>query len=352
MTQTNRKQRQCSNCGRWMDDDEIFCVNCGTPSPIEPQIPELPKPESPKPESQKSESLKPEQKPKHKVLIYLAAGCGIVLIVCLLLIFFFGGKIAKKASIQETQGTFSGEEDGFYTRDTEEETYLPETKEEEPVTEVETDVEADIDAVHNRNCTVSGLLFYTDNMETPVLVLEVPVSLYVNSTAGEQVYYETVSQISFGTCSIGKKKLQKYNNVNVEVKGSLWAENDFVYIDVQELSGELPETESETTKETEPEKNDDYILPESDSRYLTEADVSGLSLKEINYAKNEIYARRRRKFDSVELQKYFKSKEWYKPKIEPGDFSASVFNSYERKNVEFLDKKEKAMQEGGYKLDQ
>lgn len=45
-----------------------------------------------------------------------------------------------------------------------------------------------------------------------------------------------------------------------------------MYIDVQELSGELPETEKETKakKETEAEKDSDYILPESNSRYLTD----------------------------------------------------------------------------------
>ena len=32
----------------------------------------------------------------------------------------------------------------------------------------------------------------------------------------------------------------------------------------------------------------DYILPESNSRYLTDADVSGLTLQQLNYAKNEI----------------------------------------------------------------
>ena len=114
-------------------------------------------------------------------------------------------------------------------------------------------------------------------------------------------------------------------------------------------NGEPRETESETEEKPE---SDDYILPESNSRYLTDADVAGLSLKEINYAKNEIYARHGRKFDSKELRDYFNGKEWYTGKIDPKKFSDKVFNKYEKKNASFLSQKEEAIQKGGYKLEQ
>lgn len=96
----------------------------------------------------------------------------------------------------------------------------------------------------------------------------------------------------------------------------------------------------------------DYIIPDSDSRYLTDADIEGLSLREINYAKNEIYARRGRKFDSKELQEYFNGKDWYSGTIEPLKFNDSVFNKYERANAVFLSKAEFALDSRGYQLDQ
>ena len=96
----------------------------------------------------------------------------------------------------------------------------------------------------------------------------------------------------------------------------------------------------------------DYILPESNSRYLTDADVSGLTLQQLNYAKNEIYARHGRKFDSKELQNYFGSKSWYNGTVNAADFKETVFNEYEKKNAEFLRQKEFAMHDGGYQLDQ
>ena len=96
----------------------------------------------------------------------------------------------------------------------------------------------------------------------------------------------------------------------------------------------------------------EYIIPDSNSRYLTEADISGLTIQQINYAKNEIYARHGRKFQSAELQNYFNSKSWYSGTIEAVDFDESVLNDFEKKNAELLSNKEFSMESGGYKLDQ
>lgn len=100
----------------------------------------------------------------------------------------------------------------------------------------------------------------------------------------------------------------------------------------------------------------EYILGDSDSRYLTEADVASLSLREINYAKNEIYARHGRRFTSPELQNYFNSKDWYEGIYDPGDFdanySARLLNDYEKRNAEFLSEMEYSIDSRGYQLDQ
>lgn len=97
-------------------------------------------------------------------------------------------------------------------------------------------------------------------------------------------------------------------------------------------------------------KDSEYIIPDSNSRYLTESDISGLSLQQLNYAKNEIYARRGRKFDSVELQEYFGSKSWYRGMIEPSQFTNDMLNDYEIKNADLLSAREFAIDSGGYKL--
>ena len=108
---------------------------------------------------------------------------------------------------------------------------------------------------------------------------------------------------------------------------------------------------AETDKKNAVAKKDsEYIIPDSNSRYLTESDISGLSLQQLNYAKNEIYARRGRKFDSVELQEYFGRKSWYRGTIEPSQFTNDMLNDYEIKNADLLSAREFAIDSGGYKL--
>ncbi len=82
--------------------------------------------------------------------------------------------------------------------------------------------------------------------------------------------------------------------------------------------------------------NDNYILPDSDTRYYTESELSGLSEDELRLARNEIYARHGRKFDAEDLQEYFGNQSWYEGTIEPSDFSESLLNEYEKANVDTI----------------
>ena len=81
------------------------------------------------------------------------------------------------------------------------------------------------------------------------------------------------------------------------------------------------------------DSSDDYILPVSDSEYISYSDLSGLSKREVLLARNEIYARHGRKFTLDYVREYFESKSWYSPRINPEDFSDSVFNKYEKANI-------------------
>ncbi len=84
------------------------------------------------------------------------------------------------------------------------------------------------------------------------------------------------------------------------------------------------------------EEESDYIIPDSDSRELTELDLRFLSADELRLARNEIYARHGRKFKSQELQDYFDSKPWYYGTIEPNEWSEKLLNKYETYNVNFI----------------
>ncbi len=83
-----------------------------------------------------------------------------------------------------------------------------------------------------------------------------------------------------------------------------------------------------------------YILPQSSSAYLTDADVKNLSSQQLMLARNEIYARHGYIFRDSSLRSYFNGKSWYKGTVQADDFSASVFNKYEAANIKLIQKYE------------
>ncbi len=151
---------------------------------------------------------------------------------------------------------------------------------------------------------------------------------------------ETLKAIEPGE---GETKLVK--SISVSASGSS-----------KEADSKKPKEDADKEDKNEEDKNKDYILPASNTKLLTSSDIAGLSLKELNYAKNEIYARHGRKFDSNELRTYFESKSWYEGKYSAADFDANyssrLLSDTERKNAEFLKNAEYAMSGGGYQLDQ
>jgi hypothetical protein len=92
----------------------------------------------------------------------------------------------------------------------------------------------------------------------------------------------------------------------------------------------------------------DYLLPDSDSRYLTEADLAGLTHEQLCFARNEIFARHGRIFKTPEIAAYFNSKPWYKGTIAPDKFDEHVLNKYESANVGLIRDYEKKYYGGSY----
>ncbi len=88
-----------------------------------------------------------------------------------------------------------------------------------------------------------------------------------------------------------------------------------------------------------------YVIPNSNSIYLTTSDLDALTPAQLKIARNEIYARHGRRFDDKGLQSYFDSCPWYDGTVAPSDFSEKVFNDYEKFNKDFIREYEK---ERGY----
>lgn len=142
-----------------------------------------------------------------------------------------------------------------------------------------------------------------------------------------QKYKETVESLtdvidiaahSFGICIL-KKDGGVTADENFNDRDNL--ENEITSSDITELSP----TESEY---------DEYIISNSNSAYLNQEDIKNLSAEELRIARNEIYARHGRIFQSQDLQEYFESKDWYHGTTEPSDFEESLLNDFEKKNEE------------------
>lgn len=97
-----------------------------------------------------------------------------------------------------------------------------------------------------------------------------------------------------------------------------------------------PTSTPKPTKKPVSEKSGEYIISDSNSRYLTNADLSALSEWEIRIARNEIFARHGRIFNSKDLADYFEGKSWYTPSIPADQFKDSYLNKIERENLEII----------------
>lgn len=84
----------------------------------------------------------------------------------------------------------------------------------------------------------------------------------------------------------------------------------------------------------------EYIIKDSDLRYLKKEDLKHLDKKQLRLARNEIYARHGYIFKDRSLKKYFDSTDWYNGTIEADQFPDCLLNIYERQNVLCISAKE------------
>ena len=79
--------------------------------------------------------------------------------------------------------------------------------------------------------------------------------------------------------------------------------------------------------------NNYYIIPDSNSRYLSRSELEGYSTYDLYLARNEIYARNGRMFNNQDLRDYFGSQAWYNGSIAPESFDSNWMSDVERQNA-------------------
>ena len=147
---------------------------------------------------------------------------------------------------------------------------------------------------------------------------------YITSSGFGTYIYDGYAELDDVYRVIVSQNLEKYNHED----------------NINDISDD--ELLSSSGEESSDRLDEDYILPDSSTKYLKEKDLEGLSEQELKIARNEIYARHGRKFTDSELQEYFESKDWYEPSISADDFKDEDYlNKIELTNLDLIVEYEK-----------
>jgi len=161
-------------------------------------------------------------------------------------------------------------------------------------------------------------------------------SALFNSKGGKEAPYKDSVSIAFiaTICSL----LALFALTLVPIKSNTSPAAVYETTVASTIQTETVPPEPSSLQTVEPETipyEDEYIFPYADVKLLTEEDVEGMTREEIQLAINEIYAREGREFKGANGE-YFKTKSWYNPMFSKDEFSDSLFNEIELKNIEFL----------------
>ena len=336
---------KCPYCGQETPDDSTFCAECGERLDDMPLDPSLDFPEDPE-----------EQKPrgKKKTPLLIAAAAAVLVLAIAGAVFFFtrtpgdgsskGGQTAKTEDAAEND---TEAEDGA-----------------DPETEEKPDPsDADFNLTTGGQLRLEGYVRSAAGNQK-LLRWDDGLSFYGRNSDGTEILLEDIDRASIDDSLLPEGMLDELSsNQKIRVDGQMYIDSNELYIMPYEISDGDGKDLIAAYENRQSESGDDssstdvsaadsgYILPQSSARLLTERDLSGLSLREINYAKNEIYARHGRMFNSRELQDYFNSRSWYSGTVSPEDFSESVLSDVEKQNAQFLSSAEFSMDPNGYQLD-
>ncbi|WPC39288.1 YARHG domain-containing protein [Clostridium sp. JS66] len=141
--------------------------------------------------------------------------------------------------------------------------------------------------------------------------------------------------------------LNKGKNNNSSVSNS--SNKQTTYNNEKTSTKQNTEKDSKIQTEEKDENSNEYILPYSNKRPITKNDLKGLSKKQLQLARNEIFARHGYVFGEP-FKNYFKSKSWYK---EDKNFTGEgkQLSALERHNIKVIAKQEGGKVVPGYDSD-
>ena len=351
--------RHCENCGAQIPDGAMFCEECGTK--VEPSFEEqimLPK------DTVRTEAKLTASEQKEPDQASAKAGGGkqngtialIILVIVVALagggIFFYSkGKETKQSAEEQVQSqTEMAETD---TEDIEESESEDATEEENEITEATENKERENDTAQEdkedsileayysaKIFPVMRLGYKEENNPCAIMLAEYDWDTGYKYCTFDEMLAACVSHQDayFAPPRVSEGRIitvAKWDAPTEEWYNGLITYDQFMeQIDdaVVEIAKAGVEMQHESTGYVEGDPGDE-ILPDSDERYLTESDLSGLTAQYLTYARNEIYARHGRPFQSAELQDYFYASGLYEVNQ---NYQDSQLSDMEKKNAELI----------------
>lgn len=374
-------ERFCTSCGAPIPAGAKFCVGCGRainvqPAPQRPQVPQTP--------PRRSQPVRPVNPPQPaKTMSWQIIVLIVVAALALAAGVFFAVRYLGSAGKAETQHTeyVPEEEDTPAQEQTHtelpaqteytpaQETPAPETQEEEtPAQELPDllavspydlkwttmtgfyDLEFSIpkgfyEGIMHTDMHAHGRVFDSTELDMYIRIQEAPAeyrSAIAASPGGD------VSPTQLGDNALCYYYLDETKDAYIKIYET-WGSQYAYSVGLQwpNCTGQQAQAYenladailAHVTCNNTIDESSEYILPQSETRRLTEDDLSGLTHEELCLARNEIYARHGRRFKTQAIAAYFADKSWYDPSVDPAVFDAnqeSYLSEDERYNASFL----------------
>ncbi len=169
----------------------------------------------------------------------------------------------------------------------------------------------------------SGRYYSASNNDLESILEDIYISIYREQQDYYVVKYKTTQT----------EELHDFRQVVLETSDASQYEGTYTkeYVPETDVAGAFGDYASK-----------DFMIEDSSSKEITDADLAGMSLAELRIARNEIYARHGRQFKDPLLNQWFYSKAWYLNignKYSPQEFDAirpSPLSSLELANANYI----------------
>ncbi len=354
----------CTNCGNKLKEGDGFCTSCGAkveatevidsafvePQQVQPQkaatSQQAQSNQRTTPQTEATQAKQKDSSGSSKKVLIIVVVIIFFLLLCALGFMFLYNNVLNSDE-DRIEKDYDDDDDEDDDKKEEKSTEADEATTEaatEATTEAEEDkeeVKADYDLTDKADITIEGT-FSESNSGDYIIKLAQNLSFKDGDTV-----LEDIKSVRIDMSDLDYKINDHASKGDViKITGQGYTQDDKVYIKAKTVLDD----EGKDISETE-ELDGDYIIENSSRELLSEDDIKDLSLQQLNYAKNEIYARHGRKFASKELQDYFNSKDWYNGTVEPEDFSDNMLNDVELANAKLLKDREYTLDPAGYPLD-